>query len=416
MQEVNLSFYIARRYLLGKKSRNAINIISAISVVGVTVGTLALVIVLSVFNGFDSVVKSLFSTFDPDIRISAVEGKTFVPGPERLMRIRDLPGVEAVSEVLEENVLLLYGEKQHIASIKGVDDSFIDVTGLDTMIYDGSMKLKDKNRSYAVVGQGVAYNLRIGLSFIDPLYVYTIDRKSRFNMAQPEESIRRDYLYPSGIFAIEQDFDSRYVIVPIEFARKLLSYEKEVSFLEIKLNPAFPADHVQEEIASLMGQGYLVKNREQQNELFYKVMKSEKWAIFLILTFILIIASFNIIGSLSMLIIDKKKDIDSLRNMGAGNRLIERIFLVEGWLISISGSLLGLALGTLISWIQQRFGIIKLSGSGSFVIDAYPVKIVGTDIMLIWITVLLIGWITARYPVKQISRKYLKSMEPGGIV
>jgi lipoprotein-releasing system permease protein len=413
---VNLSFYIARRYLLGKKSQNAINIISGISVIGVTVGTMALVIVLSVFNGFDSVVKSLFSTFDPDIKISAVEGKTFIPGPGVTQQIRSIPGVAAVSEVLEENVLLLYGDKQHIATIKGVDEFYQDVTGLDSMIYDGSMKLQDKNRSYAVVGQGIAYNLRIGLSFIDPLFVYTIDRTSRFNMAQPEESIRRDFLYPAGIFAIEQDFDSRYVIVPIRFARELLSYERAVSFLEVKLDPEYPAENVQAGITSLMGEGFHVKNREQQNALFYRVMKSEKWAIFLILTFILVIASFNIIGSLSMLIIDKKKDIVTLRNMGAGNRLIERIFLVEGWLISITGSILGLALGTLISWIQQRFGLIRLSGSGSFVIDSYPVKIEAVDLLLIWITVLLIGLVAARYPVRQISRKYLISMERNGIV
>jgi lipoprotein-releasing system permease protein len=413
---VNLSFYIARRYLLGKKSQNAINIISAISVGGVTVGTLALVIVLSVFNGFDSVVKSLFSTFDPDIQVSAAEGKTFLPDPATLDGLRALEGVEAVSEVLEENVLMLYGEKQHIGTIKGVDEHFEAVTGLDSMIYDGSMKLRDRNRPYAVVGQGVAYNLNIGLSFIDPLYVYTIDRLARINMAQPEESIRRDFLYPSGLFSIEKDFDSRYIIVPIEFARHLLSYEKEVSFLEIKLDPAFDEEQVQEAIMARLGPGFEVKNREQQNELFYKVMRSEKWAIFLILTFILIIASFNIIGSLSMLIIDKQQDILTLRNMGAGNRLIRRIFLVEGWLISIFGSILGMGMGTLFSWIQQRFGVIKLSGSGSFVIDAYPVRIEALDIFLIWLTVLFIGWLAARYPVSQISRKYLRQVEGSRIV
>jgi lipoprotein-releasing system permease protein len=416
MQEVNLSFYIARRYLLGKKSQNAINIISAISVIGVSVGTMALVIVLSVFNGFDSVVKSLFSSFDPDIKVTAVAGKTFLPEPGTVDRLRQLDGVEAVSGVLEENVLLLYGEKQHIATMKGVDEYFEAVTGLDSMIYEGSMTLEDRNRSYAVVGQGVAYSLRIGLSFIDPLFVYTIDRKSSINMARPEESIRRDFLYPSGIFAIEKDFDSRYIIVPIGFARNLLSYQEEVSSLEIKLDPAFDGHSVQEKISALLGSGFLVKNRQQQNELFYKVMKSEKWAIFLILTFILVIASFNIIGSLSMLIIDKKKDIVTLRNMGAGNRLIGRIFLVEGWLISITGSALGIVLGSVISWIQQRFGVIKLSGSGSFVIDAYPVKIEETDILLIWVTVLLIGLIAARFPVRQISRKYLYSIERNGIV
>jgi lipoprotein-releasing system permease protein len=413
---VNLSFYIARRYLLGKKSQNAINIISAISVIGVTVGTMALVIVLSVFNGFDSVVKSLFSTFDPDFKISVAEGKTFIPDPGELERIRSLDGVEAVSEVLEENVLLLYDERQHIATIKGVDDHFADVTGLDSMIYEGSMTLKENHRYFAVVGQGVAISLGMGLHFINPMYVYSIDRKSKINMAQPEESIRRDFIFPSGIFAIEQDFDSRYVIVPIEFARKLLAYEKEVTFLEVKLDPGAGEEALQEQIISILGDGYHVKNRQQQNELFYRVMKSEKWAIFLILTFILIIASFNIIGSLSMLIIDKKQDIVKLRNLGARNRLIERIFLVEGWLISITGSILGIALGTAISWIQQRFGLIKLQGSGSFVIDAYPVKIEAPDIMLIWLTVLLIGWIAARYPVRQISRKYLKNLEREVIV
>ena len=413
---MNLSFYIARRYLLGKKSQNAINIISGISVLGVATGTMALVIVLSVFNGFDQVVKSLFHSFDPDIKISAVEGKTFIPEPSVTDAVIALPGVFAVSEVMEENVLLLYGDKQHIATIKGVDESFEEVTGIDSMIYDGSMKLKDRNRPYAVVGQGVAYSLRIGLNFVDPLFVYTIDRKARINMSQPEESIRRDFIYPSGIFAIEQDFDSRYIIVPIEFARELLSYNKEVSFLEIKLNPDFSADKVQEEIREIMGGNFHVKNRQEQNELFYRVMKSEKWAIFLILTFILIIASFNIIGSLSMLIIDKKNDIVTLRNMGANNRLIENIFMVEGWLISVIGSVIGMSLGTAISWIQQRFGLIKLSGSGTFVIDSYPVQIEIVDICLIWMTVLLIGWIAARYPVKQISRKFLKSLEKEGIV
>ncbi|MCK4990340.1 MAG: ABC transporter permease [Bacteroidales bacterium] len=413
---MNLSFYIAKRYLLGKKSQNAINIISGISVLGVATGTMALVIVLSVFNGFDQVVKSLFNSFDPDIKISAVEGKTFVPGESVTDAIIALPGVTAVSEVMEENVLLLYGDKQHIATIKGVDDSFEEVSGLDSMIYDGEMKLKDHNRPYAVVGRGIAYSLRIGLSFVDPIFVYTIDRKAQINMSQPEESIRRDFIYPSGIFSIEQDFDSRYIIVPIEFVRELLSYEKEVSFLEVKLDQRFPEERVQEEIIAIMGGDFNVKNRQQQNELFYRVMKSEKWAIFLILTFILIIASFNIIGSLSMLIIDKKNDIVTLRNLGSTNRLIERIFLVEGWLISVIGSVIGLIMGTLISWIQQQFGLIKLSGSGAFVIDAYPVQIVIVDICLIWVTVLLIGWIAARYPVKQLSKKYLKSLEKEGIV
>jgi len=413
---VNLPFYIAKRYLLGKKSQNAINIISGISVLGITTGTMALVIVLSVFNGFDSVVKSLYNTFDPDIQISSIEGKTFTPDPATTQAILSLPGVSALSEVMEENVLLLYNDRQHIATIKGVDDAFRDVSGLDSMIFDGEMKLKDQNRPYAVVGHGVAINLGIGLSFIDPLFIYTIDRTARINMSQPEESIRRDFIYPSGIFAIEQDYDSRYLICPIEFVRELLLYQGEVTHLEVKLDPSIPGEEVRQEILSLIGEGFHVKNREQQNEMFYRVMRSEKWAIFLILTFILIIASFNIIGSLSMLIIDKKKDILTLRNMGAGNRLIKRIFLVEGWLISVLGSLSGLFLGTAISWIQQRFGVIQLTGSGNFIIDAYPVQIEVLDICLIWVTVLIIGLFAARYPVRQISKKYLAGIEKGSIV
>jgi len=413
---VNLPLYIAKRYLLGKKSQNAINIISGISVLGITTGTMALVIVLSVFNGFDSVVKSLYNTFDPDIQISSITGKTFTPDPATTQAIHSLPGVSAVSEVMEENVLLLYNDRQHIATVKGVDEAFRDVSGLDSMIIDGEMKLKDQNRPYVVVGRGVAYSLGIGLSFIDPLFIYTIDRTARINMSQPEESIRRDFIYPSGIFEIEQDFDSRYIICPIDFVRELLLYQDEVTYLEVKLDPSIPGDEVREEILSLMGEGFHVKNREQQNEMFYRVMRSEKWAIFLILTFILIIASFNIIGSLSMLIIDKKKDILTLRNMGAGNKLIKQIFLMEGWLISVLGSISGLFLGTAISWIQQHFGVIKLTGSGSFIIDAYPVQIEALDILLIWVTVLVIGLIAARYPVRQISKKYLAGIEKGSIV
>jgi lipoprotein-releasing system permease protein len=284
------------------------------------------------------------------------------------------------------------------------------------MIFDGEMKLKDRNSPYVVVGQGVAYSLGINLSFIDPLFIYTIDRTARINMSQPEESIRRDFIYPSGVFSIEQDYDFRYIICPIEFVRDLLLYKDEVTQLEAKLDPNYPVSEVQQEIQALMGEGFHVKNREQQNEMFYRVMRSEKWAIFLILTFILIIASFNIIGSLSMLIIDKKKDIVTLRNMGAGNGLIKGIFLVEGWLISVFGSISGIFLGTLISWIQQRFGVIKLTQSGSFIIDAYPVQIEVFDIFLIWITVLLIGLLAARYPVQQISKKYLANIEKGGIV
>lgn len=404
--------YIARRYLFAKKSQNAINVISGISMLGVAVGTMALVVILSVFNGFDEVVKSLFNSFDPDIRITATQGKVFTPD-ERFQKVRSLEGVQYFSEVLEENALLKYDKRQHIATIKGVDESFINVTGIDSMVYDGEMILKDKNRSYAIVGQGVAYSLQIGLNFINPLFVYMPKRVGSINLANPDDAFRRQYIFPKAIFAIEQDYDSKYVIVPVEFMRDLLEYSREASAIEIKLDPSHDAASTQEQIEEILGEGFLVQNRVQQNEVFYKVMRSEKWAIFLILTFILIIASFNIIGSLSMLIIDKKNDIRSLRNMGAAKELISRIFLLEGWLISITGSIVGIVLGTLISWIQDRFELLKLSGSGTFVIDAYPVDVHPGDVLLVWITVLAIGFLAALYPVRQISKKYLAELEGG---
>jgi len=404
--------YIARRYLFTRKSQNAINIISGISMLGVAVGTMALVVILSVFNGFDEVVKSLFNSFDPDIRITAAQGKVFTPD-DGFQQVRQLDGVAYFSEVLEENALLKYDERQHIATIKGVDASFINVTGIDSMVYDGEMILKDNNRSYAVVGQGVAYSLQIGLNFINPLFVYMPKRVGRINLANPDDAFRRQYIFPSAIFAIEQDYDSKYVIVPIEFMRELLDYSSESSAVEIKLDPAYNATETQNRISEILGEGFLVQNRAQQNEIFYKVMRSEKWAIFLILTFILVIASFNIIGSLSMLIIDKKNDIRSLRNMGASEKLIGRIFLLEGWLISITGSVFGIALGTLISWVQDRFELLKLSGSGTFVIDAYPVDLQLGDVLLVWVTVLFIGFLAALYPVRQISKKYLSELEGG---
>ena len=407
--------FIARRYLFAKKSQNAINIISTISMLGVGVGAMALVVILSVFNGFDEVVKSLFSSFDPDLQITAVEGKVFIPD-ERFQEIREMEGVLYFAEILEENALVKYGERQHIATIKGADESFIKVTGIDSMVYDGKMILKEEQRNYAVIGQGVAYSLQVGLNFINPLFIYVPKRVGSINLANPDDAFRRDFLFPSGIFAIEQDYDSRYVIVPIDFLRKLLLYSTEVSAIELKLDELFDRAQVERQIEEILGEEFLVKNREEQNELFYRVMRSEKWAIFLILTFILVIASFNIIGSLSMLIIDKKRDIESLRNMGASKQLISRIFLFEGWLISIMGSFFGIALGTAISFIQDRFELLKLTGSGTFVIDAYPVDLKGTDVLLVMITVLLIGFLAARYPVRQISRKYLNELEQSGTV
>jgi lipoprotein-releasing system permease protein len=405
---MNLPFYISKRYLFSKKSQNVINIISGISVIGVVTGTMALIVILSVFNGFDELIKSLYSTFDPEIKIILAEGKTFSPSSPGFSEIRNHRYVVNFSEVLEENVLLRYGDRQYIATMKGVDDEFANVTGIDTMIIEGSFSLMEKNRPLAVIGQGVAYYLGVGLTFINPINIYSIKRTGNISM-NPEQAISRKFIFPSGIFSIEQEHNTRYIIVPISFARDLLGYQDEVSAVELKLQPGADIEMVQDEIRHIVGNEFLVQNRNDQNALFYRIMKSEKWAIFFILTFILIVASFNIIGSLTMLMLDKKEDIRTLQNLGASNRLIRRIFLLEGWMISIIGAIIGLIIGSVIAWLQARFGIIKLSGSGSFIIDAYPVVYKFTDVLKVFITVIFIGFLAAWYPVRYISRNFLKS-------
>lgn len=403
---MNFPLFVAQRYLFAKKTQNTINLISAISVVGVAIGTMALIVILSVFNGFDSLVHSLFNSFNPDLKITIKEGKRFSAELPSLTELKQIEGVLYIAEVVEENALLKYGNKQYIATIKGVSSDFIYMSGIDSMIVDGDFVLQQGNNEYAIVGQGIAMKLAIGLTFVNPIIIYVPKRTASVSM-NPERAFNRKYIFPSGIFAIQQDFDSKYLIVPIEFARKLLDFTSEVSSLELKLYPSSDPLAVQEDVKKIMGNDFFVKNRYEQEELLYRIMKTEKWAIFFILTFILIVASFNIIGSLTMLIIEKKKDISIIRSMGADLNHIRKIFLYEGWLISILGALIGLVIGVLICWLQQNFGLIRLQGSGSFVIDSYPVKMVLSDFLMVFLTVLAIGYFAAWYPVRYITRKFL---------
>ena len=403
---MKLSLYIAKRYLFAKKSRNAINIISAVSVAGVAVGTMALIIILSVFNGLERMVSQIFNTFDPDIKITAAIGKTFIPDTARLKLLANVNGLSCYSLTIEENALLKYGSRQTIATIKGIDDNYAMVSNIDSSMWEGEFRLRnDKGRPYAVPGVGVAIYLGIRVNFITPLEIL-YPRKTGGTSISAENSLNQKFIFPSGIFQVEKEYDSKYVYIPIDFARELTETDKGVSTVEIKFKEHADPGSVQNDIVKIFGKGFRVQNRNEQQAIFYKVMRSERLAIFFILTLILIIASFNIIGSLTMLIIEKERDIEILKSLGADNNLIRKIFIFEGWLISIIGALSGIILGFVVCWLQQTYGLVKLQ-SQSLIMDSYPVVMKIKDFIIVPGTVLLIGYWAAWYPVRFLTKKYL---------
>lgn len=404
---MNFPLFIARRYLFSKKSKNVINIISTISVAGVTIGTMALVIVLSVFNGFDHLIKSMFSTFDPDIKIQTTKGKTFILDSTKIAQIKSIGKVLYYSEIIEDQALLEYGKKHHIGIVKGVSRDYTKICGIDSTIIDGNFYLKNKNNSYAVIGQGVAYFLHVGLKFITPLKIYVPKRGKKVSI-DPRNSFNKKFIFPVGIFVTHQEeFDSKYVIVPIDYARKLFDYKTEISAIELKLSHLANEKDIKNKLKNILGKDFSIKNRYEQHATMYRIMQSEKWVIFLILAFILFIASFNVIGSLTMLIIEKKNDINTLQNVGASKSLIRRIFLIEGWFISFGGAFLGILLGVTICFLQQKFGFISFPSS-NFIISHYPVDVQFLDLILIFITVLIIGFLAAWYPVRYLTRIHLE--------
>lgn len=403
---MNFPLFISKRYLIAKKSRNAINIISMISVIGVTIGVASLIVVLSVFNGFDGVIKSMYNAFDPDIKITPAQGKVFILSDSLKNKIINHPAVYDVAETFEENALLKYSDQQYIATVKGVSDNFENISGVDTMLVAGDFILKQNNQNYTVVGQGVAYYLSLGLNYIDPIVIY-VPRRDANITTNPASAFNRNYIFPSGVFGIQQEFDTKYIIVPLDYARSLFDYNNEISAIEVKLNDHAQLEKVQNDIKNILDNDFVVKNRNEQHESFYKIMKSEKMFIFIILTFILIIASFNIIGSLTMLIIDKKDDIATFRSLGANLKTIRQIFLTEGWLITIVGAFFGLILGGFICWMQIEFELVRLQGSASFIIDAYPVKLNWLDFTAVFLTISLIGFLAAWYPVRYITKRYV---------
>jgi len=407
---VKLSLYIAKRYLFAKKSRNAINVISAVSVAGVAVGTMALIVVLSVFNGLEKLVTSIFNTFDPDLKITAAEGKTFIPDSSKLVLLGNIDGISCYSLSIEENALLKYGERKVIATIKGVDDNYSKVSGIDSAMWEGEFNLRsEKGRPWAVPGVGIAQYLGIRVNFINPLFIW-VPKRSAGATLNPEEAFNHEYIFPSGIFQVEQAYDSKYIYLPIDFARELIENDKGVSSVEIKFSEKTDSRIVQKNVIKLFGKGFLVQNRYEQQEIFYKVMRSERLAIFMILTLILIIASFNIVGSLTMLIIEKERDVEILKSLGADNTLIRKIFIFEGWLISIIGAFSGLILGFIVCWLQQTFGFVKLQ-SETLIMDSYPVVMKLFDFIIVPAVVLLIGFWAAWYPVRFLTKKYLNKNE-----
>lgn len=407
---MNFPFYIARRYLFSKKSHNAINVISAISVCGVALATLALVCTLSVFNGFQDLVTTFFTAFDSQLKITAVRGKVFDGQDKRVLQLKKMPDVEVYSESLEDNVMVQYQGRQAMAVVKGVEDNFDQLTPIDSILFGrGDLLLHDEVVDYAIPGIQLLSTLGSGIRFLDPLEIYAPRRGAKVNMANPSTAFVTGNLFSSGlVFAVNQEkYDASYILTSIDFVRRLFQYTTEVSAINLKLKAGADTDAIKKHIQDLLGDDFLVQDRYEQQADTYRIMEIEKLISYLFLTFILMIACFNVIGSLSMLIIDKRDDVVTLRNLGASDRQIVRIFLFEGRMISFFGAFAGVVLGLLLCWLQQEYGLIALGSSGSFVVDAYPVSVHASDVLLIFITVLLIGFLSVWYPVRFLSKRLL---------
>lgn len=403
---MNLPLFIAGRYLVAKKSHNVINIISAISAVGMAVGTAALIIIMSIYNGFDSLITSMMGNVEADLAIVPSTGKTFVPEGDVYDWIYDQPAVKNMSCVLQEQVFISYDGRQSLAVAKGVDWIYEEETPLKEHIRDGEFKLHKGDIPLACVGAQLAYDMNMNPRFLSPVELYFPSRTRKISLSSPASSIESVKVWPSGVFSISNDVDASLMIVPIETMRELLEYDDEVSAVEIRFMEGTGKDEqkkIQEEIAGRLGADFKVKNRFQQNESLYKMMKYEKAAIYMILIFIIIIIAFNIFGSLSMLIIDKKPDIGTLRGLGADDRLIRRIFVLEGWMISLSGLAAGLVIGIGFSLAQQHFGFIKMPGS--FIVQSYPVILALPDIIFTIAGVAIIGYLIALLPVSTYLRQ-----------
>lgn len=408
---MNFPFYIARRYLFSKKSTNAINIISGISVVGVAVATMALVVTLSVFNGFHDLVASFFTHMDPQLKVVPAEGKTVSASDPVLNRIRQVKEVEVATACLEDQALAVYGDRQVMVRVKGVEDNFVRQIHIEDILEgDGEFELHAAEINYGIPGLGVAYELGLGYRYQMPLKIYAPRREGQLNMLNPTDGFVEDELYSPGVvFCVKQGkYDKNYILTSLAFTRQLFDKEGQLSSLELRLKPGSNFDDVKAEIREIAGSRFLVQDRYEQQDDTFRIMKVEKLIAYVFLTFILVIACFNIIGSLSMLIIDKREDVVTLRSLGASDAQITRIFLFEGRMISAIGATVGIIIGLLLCWLQQVYGFVRLGSSeGNFVVDAYPVSVHPWDVALIFLTVLIVGFLSVWYPVHYFSKRLL---------
>ena len=404
-------FYIARRYLFSKKSTNAINVISMISMVGVAVATMALVIVLSVFNGFHDMVASFFTQFDPQLKVIPVEGKTAPADDPVLTQIRQLPQVDVATETVEDQALAIFFDNQAMVTVKGVDDNFSELTHINEIVYgDGEFELHAADLEYGTIGIRLAQELGIGAHFGSFLKIYAPQREGQPDLSNPSEAFEVESLMSPGVvFCTRQGkYDKSYILAPIAFARRIFAQQGMVSALELRLKDGSNLDGVKKEMRRIADGMYQVLDRFEQQADTFRIMQIEKFIAYIFLTFILVVACFNIIGSLSMLIIDKKEDIKTLRNLGANDRQITSIFLLEGRMIAALGAVTGIVLGLLLCWLQQQYGLVGMGSSeGMFVVNAYPVSVHYSDVLLVFVTVLAVSWLAVWYPVRYFARRLL---------
>ena len=405
-----LPFFVARRYLFSRKRISAINLVSAISVVGVAFGTAALLCTLSVFNGFHDLIGSLYTAFDPEVKIVAAKGKSFAADDPALEAVRRLPEVEAASASYTDNALILFRGNPQVITLKGVDDHFERVTGIRSILYpeNGTYQLESAGLSYGIPGIGLASMM--GSVDYGSIQICAPTRGERITLANPAASFNAEDLYSSGVcFAVSQkQYDEAYMIAPLAFAQRLFEHEGTLTSLELKLKPSADPEQALRRIRQTLGSGFKALNRAEQQEDTFNVMNIEKTMAYFFLTFILLVACFNIVGTVSMLMIDKRADVVTLRSLGADEGLIFRIFLCEGSMISFLGAVAGTLLGLLICYLQQTFGLLSLGGSsGNFIIDAYPVSIHPSDVVIVFFTVLIVGFLAVLYPVKYLTRRFL---------